>query len=447
MLYDHAHIFVQGGRGGDGCMSFRREAHVPKGGPDGGDGGRGGRVVLVCDESRRDLQAFQRRSHFKADRGQHGEGALKKGAEGVDLVVQVAPGTQVQLVDGTMVDLVLPGQKIIVAEGGSGGKGNARFASSTRQSPRFRERGIDGDEGWIKLRLKLMADVGLIGLPNAGKSSLISRLTKAKPKVANYPFTTLQPVLGTIQGATRQLVVADIPGLIEGASEGKGLGHEFLAHVERCRTLLHVLELKPEDQGDPKQNFKLIETELERYNEQLSSLPRILVLSKTDLVAQDEAEAAEKWWDLHLNGSDEDRKREEWEDAPPPKIPVILTSSASGEGVDELRRLLLQTVPEADHTQLVGIDENEEPLVQHKVYRPTSSRSWSVDNVDGVFVVSGPGIERLLARHDLDNDESLEYIESRLHKLGILEALGDSGFKPGDDVEIAGVAFDLDPAW
>ena len=251
MLYDKARIFVQGGGGGDGCRSFRREAHVPRGGPDGGDGGRGGDVVLLCDDSLRDLQTFKRQAHYKARRGGHGEGALRHGADGGDLVVLVPPGTQVVDWEGTEYDLVAPGGRVVLARGGSGGRGNKRFATATRQAPRFAERGLEGEEGWVELQLKLLADVGLVGLPNAGKSSLLSRLTRAAPKVADYPFTTLEPVLGTLDSDDRQLVLADIPGLIEGASGGAGLGHDFLAHVERTRLLVHVLDLAPLDGVGP----------------------------------------------------------------------------------------------------------------------------------------------------------------------------------------------------
>jgi GTP-binding protein len=296
MLYDKARIFVQGGRGGDGCRSFRREAHVPRGGPDGGDGGRGGDVVLLCDDSLRDLQSFKRKAHYKARRGGHGEGALRHGADGGDLVVLVPPGTQAVDWDGTEYDLVVPGGRVVLARGGSGGRGNKRFATATRQAPRFAERGLAGDEGWVDLQLKLLADVGLVGLPNAGKSSLLSRLTRAAPKVAGYPFTTLEPVLGTLDSDDRQLVLADIPGLIEGASEGAGLGHDFLAHVERTRLLVHVLDLAPLDGSDPLANWQTIEHELAAHDPRLAALPRVLALSKADLVAPDVAAAAAAAW-------------------------------------------------------------------------------------------------------------------------------------------------------
>src|SRR3954464_11241271 len=324
MLYDKARIFVQGGAGGNGVSSFRREAHVPRGGPDGGDGGRGGAVVLLCDDSLRDLQSFKRRAHYKAARGRHGEGALRHGANGDDLIVRVPPGTHVTDWTGTVYDLVVPGTRVVIASGGAGGRGNKRFAGATRQAPRFAERGLPGEEGWAELRLKLLADVGLVGLPNAGKSSLLSRLTRAAPKVADYPFTTLEPVLGTLDSDDRQLVLADIPGLIEGASAGAGLGHDFLAHVERTRLLVHVLDLAPLDGSDPVANHAVIEAELAQHDPQLAELPRILALAKADLVPSEAADAAAAEWGERLG------------------VPVVVTSSATGQGLDELRRELLR---------------------------------------------------------------------------------------------------------
>ncbi len=290
MLHDRARIQVQAGAGGDGSMSFRREAHVPRGGPDGGDGGRGGAVVVECDDSLRDLQSFRRRSLYRAGRGGHGEGALRHGADGETLTIRVPPGTEILGLDvdegdlaGRRWELLAAGQRATVARGGAGGKGNKRFATPTRQAPRFAERGLPGEEGWLELRLKLLADVGLVGLPNAGKSSLLARLTRAAPKVASYPFTTLSPVLGVLESEERQLVVADIPGLIEGASEGAGLGHDFLAHVERTRLLVHVLDIAPElsagEDADMVANHATIERELAAHDEALARLPRVLVLS------------------------------------------------------------------------------------------------------------------------------------------------------------------------
>jgi GTP-binding protein len=427
MLYDKARIFVQGGRGGDGCLSFRREAHVPRGGPDGGDGGRGGDVVLLCDDSLRDLQAFKRRAHFKAPRGRHGEGAQRHGADGDALIVRVPPGTQVTAEDGTAHDLTVPGQRVVVARGGSGGRGNKRFAAATRQAPRFAERGLPGHEGWLELRLKLLADVGLVGLPNAGKSSLLARMTRAAPKVAEYPFTTLEPVLGTLEGEDRQLVLADIPGLIEGASHGAGLGHDFLAHVERTRLLVHVLDLAPLDGSDPEANFRLVERELELHDPRLARLPRILALSKADLVPAEQAGRAAAAWRERLG----------------PGAPVVVTSAATGEGLDELRTELLRSVPPATVPAAAG---DEAVLAEHRVFRPAERRGFRVERVgEGAFRVAGEPIERLIARHDLDNEEALAHVERRLQRMGVIRALEAAGFAPGDDVEIGGVVFELDP--
>jgi GTP-binding protein len=429
MLYDKARIFVQAGAGGDGCRSFRREAHVPRGGPDGGDGGRGGDVVLLCDDSLRDLQSFKRTVHYKARRGGHGQGALRHGADGGDLVVRVPPGTQVIDWEGTAYDLVEPGARVVVARGGPGGHGNKRFASATRQAPRFAERGLPGQEGWIDLRLKLLADVGLVGLPNAGKSSLLSRLTRAAPKVADYPFTTLEPVLGTLDSGDRQLVLADIPGLIEGASEGAGLGHEFLAHVERTRLLVHVLDLAPLDGSDPIANWEIVERELERHDPRLAALPHVLALSKADLVTAQEAARAAAVWEARLGEG----------------TPVMVTSSATCAGLEDLavellRRVPVQAPPPADELAA------ERELAEHRVFRPAADRGWHVELVgDRAFRVSGAPVERLLARFDLDNDEALAHIERRLHRMGVVRALEAAGFEPGDDVEIGGVLLELDP--
>jgi GTP-binding protein len=429
MLYDKARIFVQGGRGGNGCLSFRREAHVPRGGPDGGDGGRGGDVVLVCDDSLRDLQSFKRRAHYKAARGRHGEGAQRHGADGEELIVRVPPGTQVTAEDGSVHDLTVPGRRVVVARGGAGGRGNKRFAASTRQAPRFAERGLAGHEEWLDLRLKLLADVGLVGLPNAGKSSLLSRMTRAAPKVADYPFTTLEPVLGTLEGEDRQLVLADIPGLIEGASQGAGLGHDFLAHIERTRMLVHVLDLAPVDGSDPEANFALVEHELELHDPRLARLPRILALSKADLVPADEAAGPAAAWRRRLG----------------PGVPVVTTSAATGEGLDELRAELLRRVPRAPvRTAAEAADEAD--LAEHRVFRPAERRGFRVERVgDGAFRVAGEPIERLIARHDLDNEEALAHVERRLQRMGVIRALEAAGFAPGDDVEIGGVVFELDP--
>jgi len=437
-MHDRARIHVQAGGGGNGALSFRREAHVPKGGPDGGDGGRGGDVVLVCSESLRDLESFRRRSHFKARRGGHGEGSLRHGADGATLELAVPPGTEVLVeADGTRYDLVRGGQRAVVARGGPGGRGNKRFAGPTHQTPRFAERGLPGEESWLELRLKLLADVGLIGLPNAGKSSLLARLTRAHPKVADYPFTTLSPVLGTLQTETRQLVLADIPGLIEGASAGAGLGHEFLAHVERTSLLVHVLDLNPLDGSDPVTNHATVEHELASHDPRLAALPRILALSKADLVDAETAAAARAAWQGRLGA----------------QVPVLVTSSVSRVGLDELAAELVRRVggPDrfavaADGSDAAHAAEPEADLAEHQVFRPAAPRAYEVRRTgEASFSVTGAGVERLLARYDLDNEEALAHLERRLRGIGVLSALEAQGFEAGDEVEIAGVAFDLNP--
>jgi GTP-binding protein len=428
VLTDRARIEVRAGAGGNGALSFRREAHVPKGGPDGGDGGHGADVVLRCDDSLRDLQSFRRRAHFFADRGGHGLGAQKHGADGERLVIPVPPGTQVHRWDGTRYDLVRPGQEVTIARGGTGGRGNTRFKGPTRQTPRLAEKGLPGEEGVVELHLKLLADVGLVGLPNAGKSSLLARLTRAQPKVAAYPFTTLEPVLGTLDTGERQLVIADIPGLIEGASDGAGLGHDFLAHVERTRLLVHVLDLAPLDGTEPEANHTVIERELADHDARLAGLPRILALSKADLVPPEDAERAAQHWRERL-GDD---------------VPVLITSSATGLGLDDLRRELVHRVPVLQDAPGEGAGEDD--VAEFQVFRPAARRSFEVEQIgDGEFRVSGEAIERLVARHDLENEEALALVEHRLRRMGVISALQHAGFEPGDDVEIGGQVFELDP--
>ncbi|MBN1527732.1 MAG: GTPase ObgE [Thermoleophilaceae bacterium] len=426
MFHDRADIFVRGGAGGDGVVSLRREAHVPKGGPDGGDGGRGGEVVIVADASLRDLSGFRRGAHFKAERGGHGRGAGKHGATPDPLVIRVPPGTVVEEADGdARWDLVSPGQRAVVARGGGGGRGNRHFATSTRQTPRFAERGLPGQERRLELRLKLLADAGFVGLPNAGKSSLLARITRAKPKVADYPFTTVEPVLGTIDVGDRQLVLADIPGLIEGASEGAGLGHEFLAHVERCRLLVHVLDLRPLDGSDPVENHATVEAELRDHGHGLAELPRLLCLSKRDLVPDEEVEAALGDW----------RERTGLE--------VLATSAATGAGLEELAAAIARRLPLEQPDDEAGTGELP---ATHRVYRPGADDELTVQRTGPrAFRVTGARPERLIARHDVDNDEAMRYVEERLRALGVIRALEAAGFEPGDDVEIGGIVFELHP--
>ena len=436
VFHDRARIWVEGGGGGNGVVSFRREAHVPRGGPDGGDGGRGGDVVLVCDGSRRDLASLRYAQHHRAGRGGHGQGQQRHGARGEDRVVAVPPGTQVDGLGGRRYDLVEPGQRAIVATGGSGGHGNRRFTSSTRQAPRFAERGLEGESGWIELRLKLFADAGLVGLPNAGKSSLLSRLTRAAPKVAGYPFTTLEPVLGTLDAGERQLVLADVPGLIEGAATGAGLGHEFLAHVERCRALVHVVEVAPpEGAPDPADAYETVRAELTAYDAGLEALPELVVLSKRDMLPADRVAEATEAWSERLGER---------------VAGVLAVSATTGEGLERLRLALARSVPAPTGPELVhpsrdGVGDPDFEA-EHMVYRPAGDQGFAVEVKEpGAFRVHGRGVELLIRRHDTENEEALAYVERRLGEIGVIAALRTAGFEPGDEVRIGADAFELDP--
>jgi GTPase len=389
VFHDRARIHVQAGRGGDGALSFRREKHVPKGGPDGGDGGPGGDVVIVADPDLRDLSAFRARQWFKAGKGGAGGGSGKHGASGEDVELRVPLGTQVLDGDEQLVaDLAGPGARVVLAQGGAGGRGNRRFATPTRQAPRFAETGLPGEEADFELRLKLLADAALVGLPNAGKSSLLARISNARPKVADYPFTTLQPVLGTVDSDERQLVVADVPGLIEGASEGVGLGHEFLAHLERARLLLHVIDAAA---GDPADAFAAIDHELEEYGAGLAERPQVVVLNKIDLLPSPPS--------LEL---DDERI-----------VRVFATSCATGEGIQELRRALFELCPPAEAPR-----PDEEGLPRFLVYRPRPDpkRRFRILRTDRGFRVAG----------QRPSEEELE------------QALRDAGAKAGDEVELEG---------
>jgi len=423
VFHDRARIWVEGGRGGNGVVSFRREAHVPRGGPDGGDGGRGGDVVLVCDASRRDLAELRIGRHLRAGRGEHGRGKQQHGARGEDLEVLVPPGTSVDGADGSSYDLTEPGQRAVVAAGGEGGHGNKRFTTSTRQAPRFAEQGLPGDEGWIELRLRLLADAGLVGLPNAGKSSLLAALTRARPKVADYPFTTIEPVLGTIDDGERQLVLADIPGLIEGAAEGAGLGHEFLAHVERCRALVHLVAVDPLTETDPEQAYETVRRELAAHGGGLAALPEMIVVSKADLVPDERAAELREALGEALGQ------------------PVSSISSATGAGLEELTTAIFRIVgPEPP-----PLRDDAGFEAEHATYRPAGEQGFDIVREDEAFRVHGRGIEMLVARHDLSNLEALAYLEARLREIGVVAALERAGFEPGDEVRIGDEEFDLDP--
>jgi GTPase len=428
MLYDKARIYVEGGAGGNGSISFRREAHVPRGGPDGGDGGHGGGVVLLYDPARRDLGAL-RSKHFRADRGRHGEGSNKQGARGEDLVIRVPPGTQTVSVSGAVIDLTEPGQTAVLARGGRGGHGNKRFSTSVRQAPRFAENGTSGESGWVELRLKLLADAGLVGLPNAGKSSLLGRLTRADPKVADYPFTTLEPVLGTIESDDRQVVLADIPGLIEGAAEGAGLGHEFLAHVERCAMLVHVVELAP-PAGDPMDNYRTVRAELEARGAGLEDLPELVALSKADLWTPADPADQVADWKQALGDS---------------VLDVLPVSSATGAGLEALKEAIVRSVPEtvvAPRPAAGPLDVEFE--AEFLTYHPKGEGGYSVEKEgDRAFRIRGRGVEVLFDRFDLSNEEALGYLETRLTEMGVMAELKRAGFESGDEIRVGDYEFEL----
>jgi GTP-binding protein len=340
----------------------------------------------------------------------------------------VPPGTQANAVDGSSIDLVAAGQRAVVARGGRGGHGNKRFANSTRQAPRFAEKGSGGEADWIELQLKLLADVGLVGLPNAGKSSLLGRLTRATPKVADYPFTTLSPILGTIEGEDRQAVIADIPGLIEGAADGAGLGHEFLAHVERCSMLVHLVDLAPME-GDPVADYETVRGELAAHGAGLERLPELVVLSKRDLLPSEQVKEEVSAWSERLG----DRV-----------LGVLAVSSATGEGLDELRQRILAELPEAPAAAAPAAAPGDEFEAEHRVYRPAGEGGYWVEREeDGAFRVLGRGVEILFERHDTKNEEALGYLEQRLKEMGVIAALDRAGFEPGDDVRIGEHEFEL----
>ncbi len=382
MFHDRARIEVRGGKGGDGALSFRREKYVPKGGPDGGDGGNGGDVVLVADPDLRDLSFFQRKRRFEGGRGGPGRGQSKHGADGETLELPVPVGTQVLDDEGRLlVDLAHPGARAVAAHGGPGGAGNRRFARPTMQTPRIAEVGWPGEEATIALRLKLLADAALLGFPNAGKSSLLRRISNAKPKVADYPFTTIAPVLGTVEAPDgRQLTVADVPGLLEGAHEGVGLGDEFLAHLERARLFLHVI-----DATEPvAERFATIDRELHGYGAALDERPQIVVLNKIDLLDEPPV----------------------FETGDPRVLAVLPVSAATGAGVEELKRGLFELVPEAS-----AESAQDEELADFLVYRPRPERRrpFRLFRTDRGYRVRGEATEQELRAAGVRPGDAVEF--------------------------------------
>ncbi len=418
MFIDQARIYIKGGDGGNGIVAFRREKYVPMGGPSGGDGGRGGNVVLVADEGLKTLMDFKYRRHFKAERGVHGQGKNMHGAGGQDLLVRLPLGTVIKddKSGEILADLLLPGQEVVVARGGRGGRGNARFSSSRNKAPSFSENGEPGEEKWVRLELKLIADVGLVGFPNAGKSTLISRVSAARPKIADYPFTTLVPNLGVVmnrEGDT--FVLADIPGLIEGAHQGLGLGHEFLRHVERTRVILFVLDAAQTEGRDIIEDYHILNHELEMHNPDLLKRPQLIVANKMDLPGS------------HANAQRLERELGK---------AIHCISAVTGQGVKELIEKtagLLKTTSEV-------MPPGEEPIIRRFEEEEPPFR---IEEVGGVFEVSGARIEKLVAMTDFDREEGLQRFQRTVIKMGLEEALKGMGIKEGDSVRIKDFEFEF----
>lgn len=428
MFVDEARIHVKGGDGGAGCRSFRREAHVPKGGPDGGDGGRGGDVVLQADGSVSTLLDYHYRRHYKATRGQHGKGSKLHGATGDDLVLPVPLGTVVR--DGEsgewLADLVREGQSIVVASGGRGGRGNIHFVTPTRRAPAFAELGEPAEERWIELEMKLLADVALVGLPSVGKSSLIARISAARPKVADYPFTTVAPNLGVVRSGEHSFVVADVPGLIEGASEGKGLGHAFLRHIERTAVIAHIVDLSGGyEQRNAVDDVSVIERELANHAEELADRPWVLVGNKADI-----PETRHVSTELRALAAHRD-------------VPYFEISTVTGAGIDPLVLRLGQMVFASRSSRVA-----DEPVqeVREYVYRPSGDTHVSVSRENEGWRVTGKAVERMVIMTEMDNDEAVAFLQKRLVKAGVERALEEAGAVDGDEVHIAGASFEFSGA-
>jgi len=410
MFYDEAKIYAQAGHGGDGCVAFRREKYVPFGGPAGGDGGKGGDVVFYVDPHLNTLYRFSKQRHFRAQRGEHGRGKNQHGAAGSDLRVPVPPGTVVyDAGSGELLgDLTGPGQELVVARGGRGGRGNARFATSTNQAPRVAEHGEPGEERWLRLALKLLADVGVVGVPNAGKSTLLAAVTAARPKIAPYPFTTLQPNLGVVVLDDQTgFVLADLPGLIEGASAGKGLGHEFLRHIERTRVLIHLLDGLS---ADPLADFAAINRELAAFGHGLVQKPQLVALNKMD-VPEVRARWPEARAALEAQG-----------------CTAMAISALAREGTRELLYRVAQMLAELPE---------EAPTQELPVFRPgEDEEAFTIEREGEGWRVRGAKVERLAAMTVWNLDEAVRRFQRALERMGIAEALEEAGVQPGDTVRI-----------
>lgn len=409
-MIDLVEIHISSGSGGNGASGFRREKFVPRGGPDGGDGGRGGDVILEADTGLSTLAHFRHRNFYSAENGKAGAGGKRHGSNGSDLVLKVPVGTEVQADDGESWDLNQPGMQVVVAKGGDGGRGNARFANSIRQAPNFAERGLPGQELHLRLELKLLADVGLIGLPNAGKSTLLRAVSHAMPDVGDFPFTTLEPVLGVVDLGLDAFVMADLPGLIEGAHEGVGLGHQFLRHVERTRVLVHVLDVSADD---PMADYETVRREIELYDPRLAERPEIVALNKVDLPTARERAA-------RLKSSFEGRD-------------VIMLSGATTEGTRELTQALLRLLQET----VPAISDAAETKLP--VLRPRGRDRLDVEQQDGVFVIRGERAEQDALKLGESGSEALDELQDRLRRQGLEKVLRRAGARPGDRLRVGAV--------
>ena len=433
---DICRINVKGGDGGAGCMSFRREAYVPKGGPDGGDGGRGGDVIIQADAQLSSLIDYRFKHHFRAERGTHGRGSKMDGKSGEDLVLKVPMGTVVRELDletlepvYDIADLTHDGERVTVAPGGAGGRGNPHFVTSVRRAPAFAEKGEPALEHWIELEMKLMADAALVGMPSVGKSSLIARMSAARPKIADYPFTTLVPNLGMVRAGEYSYVVADVPGLIEGASEGKGLGHQFLRHIERTALIMHVVDITGGYEGrDPVEDYRIINRELAAYAPELADRPQIVVANKCDASGMSDRIAA--------------LKRAALDDGHAFFAVSALTGAslqtlmlACGERVTELRRELAEA-------------QRDEPAFDggkwDRMLRARANRFEVVPEGPGAWRVRGTNVERMVVQTDWENEEAVIYLQHRFARMGVDEALETAGCRRGDEVRIMGIAFDYE---
>ena len=423
MLADTAQIYVEAGNGGNGLVSFHREKYVAAGGPDGGDGGHGGDVIFVVDEKLSTLMDFRYRKHYKAQNGEDGKAAKSSGKNGQNLIVKVPVGTVIKDAEtGRIIaDLKQIGQQFVAAKGGNGGRGNCHFATATRQIPRFAKSGTEGERRDIIMELKLLADVGLVGFPNVGKSTLLSVVSDARPKIANYHFTTLEPNLGVVDlGVGRSFVMADIPGIIEGASEGIGLGHEFLRHVERTRLLIHVVDASGIEGRNPIEDFDLINKEIEMYNPTLATRTQIVAANKRDLV-----------YDVSIYDSfcEEMEKR---------GYKVFKISAATNSGVSELMNYVASILD--DIPVPVLFDEDNDEQVQIISYEDEAPFTCRVE--DGVYIVEGRWLKRLLGSTNFEDSESLQYFQNALRKKGVIKALEKLGISEGDPVQMYEVEFD-----